>query len=67
MVRLDKELDRVMALVGEKITVGMEELRAQFLEALGVEGRRYGVLARDMELVKLWLVMAQENNIFLAS
>jgi hypothetical protein len=67
IVRLDEELDRVMALVGEKISAGMEELKVEFLEALEVEGRRYGVLARDMELVKLRLVTAQENNVLLAS
>jgi hypothetical protein len=66
-VCLDEELDRVMALVGEKICAGMEELKAEFLEALELEGRRYGVLASDMELVKSRLVTAQENNVLLVS
>jgi chromosome segregation ATPase len=67
MVCLDEELDRVMALVGEKINAGMEELKAEFLEVLEVEGRRYGVLARDVELVKSRLETAQETNILLVS
>jgi hypothetical protein len=40
-VCFDEELDRVMALVGDRISVGMEELKAEFLEALEVKGRRY--------------------------
>jgi hypothetical protein len=66
-VHLDEELDRVMALVGEKIAASVEKLRAEFLEVLGVEGRRYSTLASDMELVKLWLATSQENNVLLAS
>jgi hypothetical protein len=62
-----EELDRVMALVGEKIQSGMEDLNMRFAEALEVEGVRYGVLVRDMELVKSWLETAQENNVLLAS
>jgi hypothetical protein len=46
---------------------GHGELKAEFLEALEVEGRRYGVLARDMELVKSRLETAQETNVLLAS
>jgi hypothetical protein len=60
-------LDKVTALVGEKINASVEELKAEFLEAFEVEGRKYGVLARDMELVKSRLKTTQENNILLAS
>jgi hypothetical protein len=67
IIRFEEELDRVMALVGEKIQSVMEDLSTQFNEALEVEGQRYGVLARDMELVKSQLETAQENNILLAS
>jgi hypothetical protein len=66
IIRFEEELDRVMALVGEKIQSGMEDLSTQFNEALEVEGQRYGVLARDMELVKSQLETAQENNVLLA-
>jgi chromosome segregation ATPase len=61
-VHMDEELDRVMALVGEKIDVGLVGLKAEFQEALEAEGRRYGILARDLELVKSYLKTAQVNN-----
>jgi hypothetical protein len=67
IVWVDEELDRVMALIGEKIQSEMEDIKTRFQEALDVEGQRYGVLARDMELVKSRLETAQENNILLAS
>jgi hypothetical protein len=56
IVWLEEELDRVMALVGEKIQSGMEDLNTRFVKVLEIEERRYGVLARDMELVKSQLV-----------
>jgi hypothetical protein len=55
-VKLDEELDRVMALVGEKIQAGLDDPSAKFEEVLDAEGERYGVLARDMELVNSRLV-----------
>jgi hypothetical protein len=61
-----EELDKVMALVGEKIQSGMEDLSSRFSEALELEGRRYGVLARDVELLKSQLETPQENNVLLA-
>jgi hypothetical protein len=67
IVRLEGELDRVTALVGEKVQSGMDELNERFAEALRVEGVRYGVLAWDMELVKSQLETAQENNVLLVS
>jgi hypothetical protein len=66
-VKLDEELDRVMALVEEKIQAGLDDLSAKFEEVLDAEGERYGVLARDMELVNSHLETVKENNILLAS
>jgi hypothetical protein len=51
-ILFEEELDKVTALVGEKIQSGMEDLSSKFSEALEAEGRWYGVLARDMELLK---------------
>jgi hypothetical protein len=62
IVQVDEELDRVTALMGEKIQSEMEDVGARFQEALNLEGRRYGVLARDMELVKSRLETAQCQN-----
>jgi hypothetical protein len=67
IVQFEEELDKVMALVGEKIQSGMEDLNTRFVEALEVEAVKYGVLSRDMELVKSRLETAQENNTLLAS
>jgi hypothetical protein len=62
VVWFEEELDRVMALVGEKIQSGMEDLNMRFAEALEVEGVKYGVLSQDMELVKSKLETAQCQN-----
>jgi hypothetical protein len=67
LVRSEEELDRVTALCRERIDSVLVDLNERFTEALEVEGRKYGVLARDMELVKLQLVTVQENNVLLAS
>jgi hypothetical protein len=64
-VLLEEELDRVMALVGEKIQSGLEDLSSKFSEALEVEGRHYGVLARDVELLKSQLETSQATNVLL--
>jgi BMFP domain-containing protein YqiC len=58
-VHLDEELDKVMALVGEKIQSGMEDLSSQLSEALEIEGRHYGVLGRDVEMLKSQLETSQ--------
>jgi hypothetical protein len=65
-VCMDEELDRVTALVGEKIEAGLAGLKAEFQEALEAEGRRFGLLARDLELAKSRLETAQANNELLA-
>jgi hypothetical protein len=52
IVQLEEELDRVTALVGEKVDGGMADLSEKFAEVLRVEGVKYEALARDMELVK---------------
>jgi hypothetical protein len=67
IVRFEEELDKVTALVGEKIQSGMEDLNMRFTEALEVKSVKYGVLSWDMELVKSQLETVQENNILLAS
>jgi hypothetical protein len=69
MVHLDKELDRVTALVGEKICAGMEELKAEFLEAMEVEGRRYGPrtwswLSQGWRLLRRLMFSSQVSVIF---
>jgi hypothetical protein len=43
IVWVDEELDRVMALIGEKIQSEVEDIKTCFQEALDVEGQRYGV------------------------
>ena len=49
---MEEELDKVVALVGEKIQSRMEDLCTQFLEALEVKGRCYRELSRGVELLK---------------
>jgi chromosome segregation ATPase len=66
-VRLDEELDRVTALVGEKIKAAVTNLDTEFRVALETEERRYSALARDVELLKSRLETSQANNELLAS
>jgi SMC interacting uncharacterized protein involved in chromosome segregation len=67
IIRLEEELDKVMAFVGEKIQSRMEDLSSKFSEALEVEGRHYGVLARDVKLLKSQLETSQATNILLSN
>jgi hypothetical protein len=66
-VNLEEELDKVVALVGEKIQSGMEDLSSRLSEALELEGRWYGVLARDVEMLKSRLETSQATNVLLSS